>query len=437
MGGRGGPRHSLRRAGGGARADYPAQGRGDGRAPLPRARAPASRGADERTAADGERFRALDHPFLDDLDVFGRASLFQLLDTTETRFGEERLASILSNTEPTGFPSAVRARQEAVKDLAGRLAFRERLSASGALLGAEKPDPRPFLAWAEGSSPLPHGALVRWGARLLPLVFIAAIAVGSAMGYGRIASISVVSAALLFSLVLHGKVGKIAAIVSSREMGLLRYGELFRALETEGFQSQLALSLKERLGAKGASATDHMRALARILGFLDARNNEVFRFFIGPLLMWDVHCAIALLRWRARGADVRGWLEALGEIEALASLAGLRLRAPRLSPGPSSRREPLLRGRRRSATRSRRRARVGNDVALAGAGDGARGHGLEHVRQEHAAARDGGERGAGARRGAGLRAVACASGASACATSMRVEDSLEQGVSHFYAELRA
>ena len=78
----------------------------------------------------------------------------------------------------------------------------------------------------------------------------------------------------------------------------------------------------------GASATHEMAALSRIVGFVDARNNEVFRFFIGPALMWDLWCALALEAWRARAGKVAfGWFRALAELEALSSMAGFAFAA--------------------------------------------------------------------------------------------------------------
>lgn len=78
------------------------------------------------------RFRDDNHPFTGDLDVFGRASLMQLVNATETRFGEDRLAALLSIESHTGWPHEVAARQEAVRELSPRLAFREAFAVAGA-----------------------------------------------------------------------------------------------------------------------------------------------------------------------------------------------------------------------------------------------------------------------------------------------------------------
>ena len=95
------------------------------------------------------------YPFTGDLDIFGRASLMQLVDATETRFGEERLAGMLSLESPTGWPDAVTERQEAVRDLSGRFAFREALAMAGGVLAGEPLDPGPLVAWSEAHDELP------------------------------------------------------------------------------------------------------------------------------------------------------------------------------------------------------------------------------------------------------------------------------------------
>src|SRR5690606_27355860 len=76
----------------------------------------------------GDNHRQPDHLFADDLDLFGRGSLFELLATTRTRAGEETLAGWLLT--PSGHEVA-RARQNAVRELAGRLDLRESVAVLG------------------------------------------------------------------------------------------------------------------------------------------------------------------------------------------------------------------------------------------------------------------------------------------------------------------
>jgi DNA mismatch repair ATPase MutS len=177
-----------------------------------------------------------------------------------------------------------------------------------------------------------------------------------------------------------------------------------------------------------------MAALERIVGFVDARHNEVFRFVIGPLLMWDVHCAVALSRWRARaGRRVRRWLEVIGDTEALASLAAFAFEHPGFGwPEPSA--VPLLEASGLAHPLIPADRRVGNDVHLPEAGRALVVTGSNMSGKSTLL------------RTIGINAVLAFAGAPVCArsmrigpmriaTSMRVQDSLSQGVSHFYAEI--
>ena len=85
-----------------------------------------------------------------DLDIVGRASLFQLLDTTATRMGRETLAAwLLAPADPM----VATARQGAVAELAPLLDLRQEIELRGRAASGAETDPEPFLAWAED----PHG----------------------------------------------------------------------------------------------------------------------------------------------------------------------------------------------------------------------------------------------------------------------------------------
>ena len=384
-----------------------------------------------------ERFRAPDHPFSGDLDVFGRASLMQLVDATETRFGEERLAALLSLENPTGWPAAIVARQEAVRDLAGRFAFRESLAIAGAVMGDERPDPTPLIRWAEqreNDGP----AAARWIGWILPAVVLCAVVLGPLVHMPTAAITAICVVAIAVGISAGARFAPMLDAVSARESSVTRWRAMMAAIEREPFDAPLLRRLRASFEAEGARASDEIARLERIVGFTDARRNEVFRFVIGPLLMWDVHCAFALLRWRGRaGARLRGWLDTLGEIEALASLAGFAFEHPDFA-WPELTEEPLLEARALGHPLIPADRRVGNDVELSS--HGSRGHALVVTGSNMSGKST-------LLRALGTNAVLAAAGAPACAkalrlgpvrvaTSMRIEDSLERGISHFFAELR-
>jgi hypothetical protein len=383
----------------------------------------------------GERFRDADHPYTDDLDIFGKASLFQRIDATETRFGEERLAALLSRRDATGWPEDVRDRQAAVRELTSRLELRERLATLGAMLGADKPNPAPFLEWAEGSIPFPHGAPLVWLARALPVVLIATYFVAPIFHVGRGPVIALAVLAYILSFGVGGRVSKIAGVVLAREGGLLAYAEMFGAIERERFESKLLTSIRDRCVGKEASARSELKSLARIVSFLEARANGAFRLFIAPFLLWDINCVVVLEAWRVRtGNKAREWFVALGELEALSSLAGYAFERagdtfPELVEAPqlvaTALGHPLIVPSRR----------VDNDVAIEHAGRVLIVTG-SNMSGKSTLLRALGVNAVLALAGAPVRAEKLTLGPVRIATSMRVRDSLEEGVSHFYAELK-
>jgi hypothetical protein len=381
-----------------------------------------------------ERFVSADHPFTRDLDVFGRGSVMQLVDATETRLGEERLAKLLSLEEPGAWPTEVAERQAAVRDLAGRPAFREALAAAGGVLGGERADPAPLLAWAEAKDEglAPGLRVLAW---LVPGAVAAGIAATLVMHLRAGIETLVVIGAVAVGLVAGRRLTRMLEAASTREQAVSRWRAMIEAIEREPFDAPLLVRERARLSAAGRRASVEIAALERIVGFVDARRNEVFALLIGPILMWDLHCAAALLRWRARaGAHVRDWLDALAEIEALASMGGFAHEHPSFV-FPELAPEATVDARGLGHPLIADDKRVGNDVRLPSAGRALVVTG-SNMSGKSTLLRALGVNVLLANAGAPVCAAAARIGPARVATSMRIDDSLEQGVSHFYAELR-
>jgi hypothetical protein len=387
----------------------------------------------DRLPATSERFRVVDHAFASDLDVFGRASLMQLVDATETQFGERRLAALLSLEQAEGWPQATFARQTAIRDLVARPAFREALATAAGVLSGERPDPSGLVAWAEnGAMRLPaFSSVIAW---TLPLVALGAVVMAETGGLRKELATGIVFAIGALGAFFGLRLTPALEVVSARQAAATRWRTMLAAIEGEAFEAPLLLELRERLLSSGLRASSEMAALARIVSFIDARRNELFRFVIGPPLMWDLHCARALLRWRARsGNRIRGWLAVLGEVEALASLAAFAFEHPEFA-WPVLSAEPRFEAKALGHPLLPRETRIGNDVGLPAAGLALVVTG-SNMSGKSTLLRAMGVNAVLANAGAPVCAASLQMGPLRVATSMRVEDSLAQGVSHFYAEL--
>ena len=372
------------------------------------------------------------HPYAGDLDIFGRGSLLQSIDTTRTAEGRRTLQQWLS-TGATADEVALR--QRCARDLAPRIAFLEELAVEGALLAKEPPDVAPLLAWAENKpkwSPTPALQVL---ALCLPAVTLGLLSFGGSLPIPRATWVVSLVAQILFSFRDRAAVAEAVGAASQSHDALVRYERMFQTIERATFEEPALGILRVRL--QGAAV--EVRRLGRVVGFVEARRNEVFRLLIGPLLLWDLTCALALERWRSRaGAQVRGHIDAMARVEALAALATRAFERPDdawpevidATVGPvrfdaKSLGHPLIAPRKV----------VRNDVTLDGPGAVLLVTG-SNMSGKSTLLRAIGTNVALALAGAPVRATSLRTSAFAVRTSMRVSDSLEEGISHFLAELR-
>ncbi|AUX20845.1 DNA mismatch repair protein MutS [Sorangium cellulosum] len=396
----------------------------------------------------GDRFAAPDHDYAGDLDVFGQASLFQLLSVAQTGEGEATLAAWL--TEPAGAP-AVAARQEAVRELAGLGAFREELAVVGMQAGARGREAGPLIAWAEAPPALlgaearagfglPVRALVTAAKALVPLTLAGLAAAqllpAEQLGPLRHAWLLPLAAQFLVLVALRPATEPILAAASSREAPFARYRPILACIEQQAFSSALLRELKAELaGPSGALASREMTALETRVGYADLRHSGLIHLVADIFLLWDVWCALALERWKLRaGRHVKAWMRSLGQVEALASLATFAHENPDHAYPDVQDGEPRFVATGLGHPLLPRGRRVTNDVALVGAGAALLVTGSNMSGKSTLL------------RAIGVNAALALAGAPVCAsslalspvrvrTSMRIKDSLEHGVSHFYAEL--
>jgi hypothetical protein len=375
-----------------------------------------------------------DHPYALDLDLFGRASLFQWLGPAATPRGRTTLATWLLQAAPR---AEVLERQAAIAELTALDDWRLTLEAHGTLAsGARQHEIDRFLAWAEGPDTFGRNAgLIRvtvftvlgtlW-------VLIAAHAIG--VMAAALWPIPLV-AGLVLSFATADRLQRTLDRAGGGQDALGRYAAIFAHAVSVPHGSPRLKSLLERLSAQGHPAPDCMRRLNRILGCGELRRGAaILHFPVQALTFWDFHVLFALERWRrTSGRRVRSWLDALGELDALAQLATMRRdhlewAIPEIGPVRQLTAEaighPLISEDRR----------VANDVTVGPPGTvllitGSNMSGKSTLL-----------------RSVGLNIVLAQAGGCVCArqmslpesdlqTSIRVQDSLERGLSYFMAAL--
>ena len=270
----------------------------------------------------GDRFRADEHVYAEDLDLFGKGSLFELLSTARLPMGENRLAAWLRR--PSEKPVVV-ARQELVSEFRQKLDLRENLAITGKAL-RPRLDPESLVGWAECPPNLP-GNVLRGVALALAVAAAATVVV-----YLKTSMIWPLTLVLAVEGFLRWRLRKKTAAVvdgvSANAEGLVLFSDILELLEKEPFSSSRAKELCRPLKKGPLPASKVIRRLARIVFWIDSRDNLLMQLLDLPLL-YTLQVGLAAEAWRRRwGASMRAWVDIAAEMEALLSLASYSYEHP-------------------------------------------------------------------------------------------------------------
>ncbi|MEZ0540791.1 MutS-related protein [Fibrella arboris] len=272
----------------------------------------------------GLSFAPNDHAYAHDLDVFGKHSLFRLLNRTHTHDGAVRLAQYL--LQPAQ-PHIVFLRQQAVAALTLHINWRQDIEATAMLNEQIGLSTAGLRTWATSTTYLPAWINV---ARFILPVLTLGLLVSWGLGY-------VPGFAVLLALALHGAVlsplqattKQVSEQTHDIAQSLSDFADLFRFVERAPGESILLADLRNQLQSGRATASESIHQLAQLTENFNFRRNPYFYLFIGLPSLWDAHYLIALNRWRAQhGPALADWFAALAETEALNSLAGFAAAHP-------------------------------------------------------------------------------------------------------------
>jgi MutS domain V len=376
------------------------------------------------------------HSYAVDLDVFGRASLMQWLSPAATASGTQTLHKWLLAPAP---PAEIHARQAAVLELVPAAVWREHLGGHGRMTAdVRPPELHRFLRWAEGP-----GAFTPRGARRLQLAVLAIVAaiwlLIALYATGRVAGLYFlipIAAGIVLSFAtaahIHGEFNRAGA----GQQAFARYADLFAHATKAPDGAPRLRTIQERLISSGSAAPSCMRRLSRILGFAELRSGAaILHFPIQAVTLWDFHVFFALDRWRRTvGSHVRDWMDALGDLDGLSAFAQIQADNPDWCLPEITEKQKLVEAQNLGHPLIADDRRVGNDVTVGPPGT------LLLITGSNMSGKS------TLLRAIGLNVVLAQAGAPVCArslrcppvdleTSIRVHDSLEEGLSYFMAAL--
>jgi DNA mismatch repair ATPase MutS len=240
---------------------------------------------------------------------------------------------------------------------------------------------------------------------------------------------------IILNFAVASETTRVFNAVSATEGAFLRYGAMLALLEGITADAPLVAELRGRVTLEKRRPSVAMKEFRTTVGWFDLRHNGLVHPFVNAVTSWDIHCVLRLEAWqRSAGHAARDWFAALGELEALSSIAGLAHDEPEYCFAEIAS-EPTFEAVELGHPLLEPGARVTNDVGLPRAGTALLVTGSNMSGKSTLL------------RAMGLAAVMGLAGGPVCArrfrvgevavhTSIKVSDSLGSGVSHFLAELR-
>jgi len=274
----------------------------------------------ENIFGNGSQYIDHKHLYTSDLDVFGKFSLYNLINRTVTKNGSNILAKWLKQSSTK---NKITQRQETVKELAEKTHFKEEFLRtffySKKKGGKSKSD---LKEWIKNFEPyfINKKVLIIYS-WISPIIILLSFAIGYIIPLAWVFTFIFISANFIVLTGQQIKVNKIDIHLSKQADIFKRYSKLVSLIKNEDFKSDLANRLKTELIGK-YNPENEFKKMAFISKRFDNRTNIFYRLLILPIFMSDIHMSVSAEKWFIENKKhINNWLEIIGEFDALLSLS--------------------------------------------------------------------------------------------------------------------
>lgn len=277
--------------------------------------------------SNGSEFVDDNHAYSSDLDIFGPASIYALINRTSFFLSKELLASWLSAGAD---PVIVRQRQERVKEIAGKPAWRMHMQAlllqsSGKDTDEELKKLFRFLNMKETVLP----AWLRFYAGVQAWLFLAAVLSGFFWEPLFLLCLLIVVMNAVLEIRYMSLINDISRLFAKAGKTFDKYGAAFASFEKETFVSASLSGLRSGLHVDGKALSGRLKRLSQLINNLDLRLNILISPFLILCFAWDIRQILAFARWKQENHHtlIKAF-DVLAELETLMSLASLHQNNP-------------------------------------------------------------------------------------------------------------
>ena len=382
---------------------------------------------------DGGEFYKDEHAYAGDLDIFGRASLYQYINRTHSEQGNRLLADWLLAPSAA---ATIQARQKAAQELVEQTNWRQELQAHGSSSTITIATEKKMEEWLKEENQFIDKNIWQIIRYIFPVIAIAIFVcfLFDVITYQRFLQSLLVFTIIAFAITrmivpLYRKLNKITG-----QMEVL--SNSIACIELAAFEDPLLVELKNQFNSGSNKASQQILELKNIFNRFDYRMNPVVFIPLNIFLLWDLQQVLQLEKWKQKNnQQINHWFAALAELEALTSIATLAFNHPHWSFPQLKSDQPTFIAEQLGHPLIEEHKNVLNDFSTVGKEQ------VNLITGSNMAGKS------TFLRSVGVNMVLAGMGAPVCAkhltvtplkvmSSMRIKDNLEESTSTFYAELK-
>ena len=271
---------------------------------------------------NGSAFADDKHFYTADLDIFGSASLFQLINRAATYQGREKLANWLKAPAQR---EVILARQQAVKELASKNDWK--LDMQARLLFANNTQADQFktlFAYLHLPVQIPGEKWLRQYIKIAPFLLFGAI--GASWFYSPISLLAIAIAIFNMSVLVFRGADVIKSGFTADKIGnvLAKYAIVFKTIEAQKWQGEQLAGLAEKL--KTGNTSKNIEELARLINKLSYCAIMIVGFILNVFFLWALKVTIAIEDWkRSNSQNLEESFDTVAGFEAMISLSSLAI----------------------------------------------------------------------------------------------------------------
>lgn len=272
---------------------------------------------------DGAEFINPNHVFTNDLDIFGKKSLFQWVNNTNTFYGRIILKTILETPETN--IKEIQIRQKAIQELAQKKVFCQSIQCEGKLAKGSEVDPGSLIEYAHNPIKCISNKWVRKSYSLIAgLTIMSVIAIITDVNIPLYIPLVLILVQAFITLFGYREISSILNEVHQFRANIKTYEKIIKIIEEAEFKEPKLYHMKQLLIINNNLASLVMKKLDYIIEAIDLRYNSISYVVLNFLLLWDYHCVFVLEEWKEKyGVVIDKWFYTIGYFEAFSSLANV------------------------------------------------------------------------------------------------------------------